>query len=54
MTKYERDGMSAALAMHVIAARQANDYARMAALAGRKSWPHMLREAMGVAEVSFV
>ena len=54
MTEYERSGMSPELAMHVIAAWQADDYTRMAALAGRKSWPHMLREAMEVAHVSFV
>ena len=48
MTEYERKGMSPALACDVIAARDANDYARITALAGRKSWPRMIREALAV------
>lgn len=46
MAEYERKGMSPDLARDVIAARDANDYARITALAGRKSWPQMVREAL--------
>jgi len=46
MTAYERNGMTLGLAREVVKARDENDYNCMTALAGRASWPAMLREAL--------